>query len=67
MNTEEPMSKKFTIQTEATVDYIPSRFGLVPEHVNHKQYLKAGPANCSLMVENDLHYADFDHAHPMVP
>jgi hypothetical protein len=66
MNTEEAMSKKFTIQTEATVDYAPSRFGLVPEHVLHKQFLKEGP-DCSLMVENDLHYADFHHANPMVP
>lgn len=67
MNTAEAISKKFTIQTEATVDYVPSRFGLVPEHVNHKQFLKAGPADCSLMVENDLRYADFHHAHPMIP
>jgi hypothetical protein len=67
MNTAEAMSRKFTIQTEATVDYVPSRFGLVPEHVNHKQFLKSGPPDCSLMVENDLRYADFHHARPMIP
>jgi hypothetical protein len=56
MNTEESLSKKFTIRTEATVDYMPSPFGLVPESVIHKQSL-----NSSLMVENDFHFTDFNH------
>jgi hypothetical protein len=70
MNTTErilPLSKKFTIRTEATVDYMPSPFGLVPESVTHKQFLSAGPANDSLMVENDFHYADFHHDNAEIP
>jgi hypothetical protein len=62
LNTEEALSKKSTIRTEATVNYIPSQFGLVPESVVHKQFL-----NSELMVENDFHYADFRHAHPIIP
>jgi hypothetical protein len=66
MNTEEPLSKKFTIRTEATVDYMPSPFGLVPESVIHKQFLSAG-LNDSLMVENDFHYTDFHHDNAGIP
>jgi hypothetical protein len=62
LNTEELLSKRSTIRTEATVDYIPSQFGLVPESVSHKQFL-----NSELMMENELHYADFHHQHPMIP
>ncbi len=62
MNTEESLSKKFTIRTEATVDYMPSPFGLVPESVIHKQSL-----NSSLMVENDFHYTDFNHENVRIP
>jgi hypothetical protein len=62
MNTEAPLSKKFIIRTEATVDYIPSPFGLVPESVIHKQSL-----NSSLMVENDFHYTDFNHENVGIP
>jgi hypothetical protein len=62
INTEETMSKKFTIRTEATVDYIPSQVGLVPGSVIHKQFL-----NADLMVENDLHYADFHRVDGMIP
>jgi hypothetical protein len=62
LNTEERTSKELAIRTQATVDYIPSQFGLVPEHVVHRQFL-----NSSLMVENDLRYADFHHANPMIP
>jgi hypothetical protein len=65
MNTAEsmsPLSKKFAIRTEATVDYMPSPFGLVPESVTHMQFL-----NSSLMVENDFHYADFHHDNTELP
>ncbi len=62
MNTEEPLSKKLTIRTEATVDYLASPFGLVPESVIHKQSL-----NSSLMVENDFHYTDFSHENVRIP
>ena len=62
MNTEEPLSKKLTIRTLALVDYMPSPFGLVPASVIHMQLL-----NSTLMVENDFHYADFQHPHPMIP
>jgi hypothetical protein len=72
MNTEEALSKKFSIRTEATVDYMPSAFGLVPESVIHKQFLSAGPAgvgraNDSLMVENDYRYTDFNHENVRIP
>ncbi len=77
MNTEEKLSKKFTIRTEATVDYMPSPFGLVPESVIHKQFLsgevtKADPASegstdSGLMVENDFHYTDFNHENVRIP
>ena len=67
MNTEEPLSKKFTIRTEAAVDYMPSPFGLVPVSVVHKQFLNAGRANSSLMVENDYHYTDFNHENIRIP
>jgi hypothetical protein len=60
--TEEPTAKKYTIRTEATIDYRPSRFGLAPDHVIHRQFM-----NTSLMVENDLHYANFHRAHAMIP
>jgi hypothetical protein len=67
MNTEERLSKKFTIRTLALVDYMPSRFGLVPASVIHMQFLRAGPANDSLMVENDYHYTDFNHENVRSP
>jgi hypothetical protein len=67
MNTEEPLSKKFTIRTEAAVDYLTSPFGLVPESVVHKQFLNSGRANSSLMVENDYHYTDFNHVNIRIP
>jgi hypothetical protein len=61
-DTEELVSKKFTIRTEATVDYVPSPLGLVPQSVTHKQFL-----NSDLMVENDLHYGEFHRVGGMVP
>ena len=59
---EEFVSKRFTIRTEATVDYVPSPVGLVPQSVTHKQFL-----NSDLMVENDLHYGEFHRVGGMVP
>jgi hypothetical protein len=70
LNTEEPLSKKLTIRTEATVDYMPSKFGLVPESVTHKQFLSGGAAsaaNDNLMVENDFHYVDFNNENIRIP
>ena len=61
-HTEEFVSKKFTIRTEAAVDYASSPVGLVPARVTHKQFL-----NSALMVENDLHYGEFHRAESMVP
>lgn len=61
-NTEEFVSKEFTIRTEATVDYSSSPVGLVPQSVTHKQFL-----NSDLMVENDLHYTEFHRVEGMVP
>ena len=54
MNTEEAFSKKYRIRTEATVDYTPSPFGLVPASVVHRQFLNGGAAHDDLMVENDF-------------
>lgn len=67
LNTREALSKKYTIRTEATVDYTPSPFGLVPASVVHRQFLKGGAANDDLMMENDFHYADFHHASLRLP
>jgi hypothetical protein len=60
--TEELTAKKYTIRTEAAIDYHASPFGLAPDHVVHRQFM-----NTSLMVENDLHYANFHRAHAMIP
>ena len=67
MNTHGALSKKYTIRTEATVDYTPSPFGLVPAGVVHRQFLKGGAANDDLMMENDFHYADFHHERLRIP
>ncbi|HVV44559.1 MAG TPA: hypothetical protein VHC72_05115, partial [Bryobacteraceae bacterium] len=62
MRTTEQLSKKFTISTEAAVDYGSSPFGLVPERVSHQQFL-----NSDLMMENDLHYAGFHNDRVPIP
>jgi hypothetical protein len=61
-DTEEFVSKKFAIRTEAIVDYTSSPVGLVPRSVTHKQFL-----NSDLMVENDLRYGEFHRVSGMVP
>ena len=61
-NTREFVSKKYTVRTEATIDYASSPVGLVPASVTHQQFL-----NTSLMVENNLHYSDFHRAESMIP
>lgn len=61
-DTAEFVSKKFTIRTEAIVDYTASPVGLVPHSVRHKQFL-----NSDLMVENDLRYGEFHRVGGMVP
>jgi hypothetical protein len=62
MNTEERWSAKYTVRTEARVDYMPSPLWLVPSAVIHKQFL-----NADLVMENDLSYADFHRADRIVP
>jgi hypothetical protein len=62
IRTQSLVSNKFTIRTEASVDYMPSPFGLVPESVTHKQFL-----NSDLMVENDLHYTGHHRDSAMIP
>jgi hypothetical protein len=62
LKSEEMTAKKYAIRTEAAVDYQPSRFGLVPRRVIHRQFL-----NTSLMIENDLHYTNFEHDPEMIP
>jgi hypothetical protein len=59
MSARETISKRYTVRTEATIDYAPSPFGLVPARIVHQQFLKGGAANNDLMVENDFRYADF--------
>ncbi len=67
LDAEKKLSKKYTIRTAATVDYTPSPFGLVPESVIHKQLLHGGAFADRLMVENDFHYTNFNHAHRQIP
>jgi hypothetical protein len=59
LKTRKVLSKNFAVETEASVEYTPSRFGLVPASVTHRQFL-----NTSLLVENDLHYANYRHTGP---
>jgi hypothetical protein len=63
VKTRKALSKNYFLATEATVDYAPSRFGLVPASVGHRQYL-----NSFLMLENNLHYANYRRPGPaLVP
>lgn len=59
LKTRKALSRNFAVETEAAVEYIPSRFGLVPAAVSHRQFL-----NSLLLVENDLHYANYRHTGP---
>lgn len=67
MTTEERLSTKYMIRTDATVDYVPSPFGLVPSHVSHRQFLRGRVAEDDLMVEDDFHYADFHNEYLRIP
>jgi hypothetical protein len=62
LKTRKAISKNFSIDTEASVDYIPSRFGLVPAAVSQHQSL-----NSFLMVENNLHYSNYHHSRELIP
>jgi hypothetical protein len=59
MKTRKTLSKNYSVDTDASVDYVPSRYGLVPAAVTHRQYL-----NAFLLVENDLHYSNYHHTGP---
>jgi hypothetical protein len=61
MKTRKALSKSFFVETEASIDYTPSRYGLVPASVTHRQYL-----NSFLLVENDLHYSNYQHLGPQL-
>jgi hypothetical protein len=62
MNTEEKLSPKYTVRTQAQVDYTPSPYWLIPAAVTHQQFL-----NSDVVMENHLHYADFHRADRIVP
>ena len=53
-DSEEFVSKRSTILTEATVNYASSPVGLALQSATHKQFL-----NSELMVENALRYGEF--------
>ena len=59
LKTRKALSKNFAVETEASVEYTPSRFGLVPAAVSHRQFL-----NSFLLVENDLRYSNYRHTGP---
>jgi hypothetical protein len=59
MTTHKALAKSFSVETEASVDYMPSKYGLVPASVSHREYL-----NMRLLVENDLHYSNYRHTGP---
>ncbi|HYA16517.1 MAG TPA: hypothetical protein VEF06_03580 [Bryobacteraceae bacterium] len=48
------LSKNYSIDTAATVDYTPSPYGLAPAAITERQYL-----NSKLLVENNLHYSNY--------
>jgi hypothetical protein len=62
MSSEEKLSSRYTVKTEAQVDYAPSLYWLVPAAVTHRQFL-----NADLVMENDFHYADYHRANRMIP
>lgn len=59
---EERLSALYMVRTEAAVDYLPSRLGLIPSTVTYRQFL-----NADLVVENEMKYSDFQRADRMIP
>jgi len=67
MNSVETLSKKYTVRTAATVDYTPSPFGLAPEKVSEKQFLRGSAAEESLLVENEFRYSGYHRDRALLP
>jgi hypothetical protein len=51
---EEVLSVRYILRNEAEVNYTPTKFGLVPAIVIHRQFL-----NRDLLVENKFSYSDY--------
>jgi hypothetical protein len=54
LKSRKALSKSYFVDTDATVDYTPTPFGLAPMTVIQRQYL-----NSNLLVENDLRYSNY--------
>jgi hypothetical protein len=54
LSAEEVLSVRYILRNEAEVDYTPTKFGLVPATVIHRQLL-----NEDLLVENKFSYSDY--------
>jgi hypothetical protein len=54
LKSRKALSKNYSIDTTATVDYTPTPFGLAPASVVQRQYL-----NSNLLVENTLRYSNY--------
>jgi len=54
LNSEEALSVKYVLRNEAEVNYTPTRFGLAPATVIHRQFL-----NRDMLVENVFRYSDY--------
>ncbi len=54
LRTEEVLTPKYILRNEADIQYQPTRFGLAPQTVTHRQYL-----NEDLLVENRFRYSDY--------
>jgi len=54
LNADELVAPKYSLRNEAEVDYQPTRHGLAPRAVTHRQYV-----NEDLLVENRFTYSDY--------
>ncbi len=54
LSAEEVLAVRYILRNEAEVNYTPTKFGLAPAAVIHRQYL-----NQDLLVENKFSYSDY--------
>ncbi len=54
LSAEEVLSVRYILRNEAEVNYTPTKFGLAPSTVIHRQFL-----NQDLLVENTFSYSDY--------
>ena len=54
LNTEEQLAPRYVLRNEAEVEYQPTKFGLAPHSVTHRQFL-----NEQLLVENQFRYSAY--------